>query len=156
MFRWRHMPVPDLFWVLSSRESCFIPMRREFPEWTVLLPDKEVQLVFPAGKVCNTRNLPAQNLHSFTAWGGELRLPFLEHFLTSFSINSNWNVTLCHLMKWLADRNIFFSCFVKKSFCFQLRTTLGRCLQTDNTTVFEELYFHQGFFSGQVITWICI
>lgn len=39
----------------------------------------------------------------------------------------------------------YFSCFVK-SFCFQPRTTLERCLQTDSTPIFEELYFHHVLF----------
>ena len=104
---------------------------------------------FPTEKVYNTLNLPPQGttqLHRFGKNGeGDMRLPFLEHFLTGFSINSN----LKFYSLWsdeMVGRQEFFFCFVKKSFCFQSRTTLERSLQTDNTPTFEELYFHQIFF----------
>lgn len=105
--------------VLSSRESCFIPRGGNFLNGQCCCQTKKCSL-FSLLERCVRPNLPPQNQHSFTAWGGDLRLPFLQHFLTSFSINSNWNATLCHLTKWLADRNFFFSALWRRAFVFSL------------------------------------
>lgn len=135
--------------VLSSRESCFIPMWGEFPEWTVLLPDKALQLVFPAGKVCNTWNLPPQNQHSFPVWGsmgGELRLPFLEHFLTAFSINTNWNVTLWSDEMAGRQELFLFSALWRRAFVFSLEQHGKGVFKLTTHLYLNSFYFHQVFF----------
>ena len=108
-------------------------------------------LVLPL-KRCRTHEIfHLKEQHNFTILGrtgrGKSGCPSWGISWQAFSIKRNVKFYSFVIWRngWQA-RNFFF-CFVKKSFCFQSRTTLERSLQADNTPIFEELYFHQIFFS---------
>lgn len=78
---------------------------------------------FPTEKVSSTLNLPpweTTQLHRFGKNGeGGIRLPFLEHFLTVFSINSNLNFYSLWSDKMVGRQEFFFALW-RRAFVFSL------------------------------------
>lgn len=129
------------------------PLRAALSLWRDLLNEqsccqtKKCSL-FSLLERCVTHQIPPGSQHSFTGWGstGGNSGSFLQHFLTAPSINTNWNVSLSHLTKWLAHSNYFFFLLCEEELLFSAWNSTGKVSSNWQHTYIWRALLPSGFF----------